>query len=84
MKIYRVRELSCDGGRIGRVWLEKFFMDPHAALKYLQDYIVDSDRRNPKYPFKKEPEEIDGVYGYCNWQFGTMISTDMVRVQESE
>lgn len=82
MILFRVRCLSCDGGHTGRVWSEKFFTDPDKALAQLQNQIAKSDKQNPKYPYKVQQESIDNVFGYCNWQFGTMIAMDSVKVNE--
>lgn len=81
MVIWRVRCLSCDGGHVGRVWSEKFFFDSPAAIECQQNLISTSNDRNPKYLYKTEQESIDNVFGYCNWQFGTMIVLDSVKVQ---
>lgn len=79
--LYRVRTISCDGGRQGKTWSEKFFFSLREAEDYQKKLLRESDERNPKYPFKKEVENIDGIYGYCNWQFGTMIAVDKIFVK---
>jgi hypothetical protein len=45
------------------------------------ELIAESDARNPKYPFKKDLECVDGVRGYCNWQFGIMLTVDAVEAR---
>jgi hypothetical protein len=81
MVIWRVRRLSCDGGHIGRTWSEIFFTNPDKALTQLRNQISKSDKQNPKYPYKTQPESVENVIGYCNWQFGTMIALDSIKVQ---
>lgn len=81
---YRVRKFSCDGGRQGKTWDEKFFLSPVDAQKYLKDEIAANDERNPKYPFKKESEDIDGIRSYCNWQFMIAIALDEILLKKSE
>ena len=80
MVIWRVRELSCDGGEIGRSWCEKFFTSRTKAEAWMLQRIAESDERNPRYLFQKSNETIDGVVGRCNWQFMTMLSVDSVDV----
>lgn len=79
--IWRVRKISCDGGQPGREWLSEFFLDKGKASNRLMELIAESDRRNPKYPFRSDHEELDGVRGYCNWQFGVMLTMDSVEAR---
>ena len=79
--IWRVRTLSCDGGRIGRSWSEEFFTKEEDARERLADLVSESDERNPRYPFKAELETIDSTEGFCNWQFGTMLAVDSVNAR---
>lgn len=80
MTIWRVRLISCDGGQPGREWKAKFFRHKKDAKNCLFKEIAESDRRNPKYLFKTTEEMVDGVVGYCNWQFGGMLTMDAVEV----
>lgn len=80
-KIYRVRTISCDGGRLGRTWAENFFFDRIDAEDYLKKLIRESDERNPRYLYKSESENVDGLVGFCNWQFGIMIALDYISVK---
>lgn len=80
MKIYRVRVISCDGGKPGREWQVFLFLNLVDASRKLHELIDESDKRNPKYPFEKTPENLDKISGYCNWQFGTMITLDSLEV----
>ena len=80
-KIYRVRTISCDGGRRGRTWTESFFFEQTDAEDYLEKLIRESDERNPKYPYKSEPENVDDLVGFCNWQFGDMVVLDYISVK---
>lgn len=73
--------VSCDGFQLGREWLSEFFLDERRASSRLMELIAESDRKNPKYPFEKKQREIDGVRGYCNWQFGIMFTMDAVAVE---
>ncbi len=76
MICHRVRTLDCDGRKIGKVWAEEFYGKLIDA-EILQSKIIEkSDSRNPKYPFEKDIEGIEGIYGYCNWQFGIMVTVD--------
>lgn len=79
--IWRVRQISCDGGQLGREWSAEFFLDECRASNHLKELLAESDRRNPKYPFEKDQEELDGVRGYCNWQFGIMLTMDAVEAR---
>lgn len=79
--LYRVRSISCDGGVIGRTWNEDFFFNEEDANHRLRTLISENDNRNPKYPFKTLPEIIDGISGYCNWQFTTMLTVDKVEIK---
>jgi hypothetical protein len=78
--IWRVRKVSFDGAQIGREWKSAFFLNEAKALDYMRQLIEESNKSNPKYPFETEQEDLDGVRGYCNWQFGSMITMDSVRV----
>jgi len=79
--IWRVRSLSCDGGHIGKEWAAWFFQEKTAAESRLRQRIDSSNQRNPKYPFNEKPVAIDGVVGFCNWQFGLMLTMDGVEVE---
>jgi len=79
--IWRVRRISCDGGQPGREWSSEFFLDEYKASNRLMELIAESDSRNPKYPFKKDQEFVGGVRGYCNWQFGIMLTMDAVEAR---
>ena len=59
---------------------QSFFLDERKASKRLMELIAEKNRRNPKYPFNACQEELDGVRGYCNWQFGIMLTIDSVKV----
>ena len=78
--VWRVRTLSCSGGFPGREWSAEFFLDQDRAAERLQALIAQSDQANPDAPFRKELETLDGVSGYCNWRFGTMLAMDSVSV----
>lgn len=78
-KIYRVRELSCDGGHLGKTWEETFFFDVEDAESHLKKLIKKSNEQNPQYPYV--PQAIDGLRGFCNWQFGIMIALDYISVK---
>lgn len=80
MTIYRVRKISCDGNRLGRVWSEEFFYVELVAANRLTELIIDSDKQNPKYPFSTTAVSVEGVVGFCNWQFGIMVVKDSVEV----
>ena len=84
MVIWRVKTASCDGGRLGRVWGEHFYFTQEQAVNHMMRVIRESNERNPRYLFKTEPETIDGVTGYCNWQFGIMTAVNSVTVAEQE
>jgi len=79
--VWRVRTLSCDGGLPGREWSAEFFMDRRVAESRIRELIAQSDERNPNYPFREQQEDLDGVVGFCNWQFGTMLTLDAVEVK---
>lgn len=81
MVIWRCRVVSCDGGRIGKVWSEKFFFLPESADAYTKEIIELSNKKNPKYQYDKDQKEIDGIYGYCNWQFMVMVVVDSCEVR---
>ena len=80
MKIYRVKEVSCDGGHIGRTWKEYFYKTGSEAVLAMAALIKESDEKNPKHPYNKEPEIIDTECGFCNWQFGNIIIHDTITV----
>jgi len=79
--IWRVRQISCDGGQPGREWLSKFFTDETKAAALLSEWIFESNKRNPKYLFREEQEVVGGVRGYRNWKFGIMLTMDAVEVE---
>lgn len=78
--IWRVRQLSCDGGQIGKSWEEKFFMNRETAEDFMQKRINQNNERNPQYLFKDTLENIEGIVGRCNWQFGSMIALDSFEI----
>lgn len=80
MIIWRVRYISCDGGRIGNESME-FFFQKEMAEKRMQELIEQSNKRNPKYLFETKTTSLDGVVGYCNWQFMNMLAVDSVKVK---
>jgi hypothetical protein len=79
----RVRTLSCDGRRIGKTRNEEFFFDVDDAMDHQKKLIQDSDEKNPAHTFKEEIEAIDGIFGFCNWQFGIMIAVDRIEVKKN-
>jgi hypothetical protein len=79
--IWRVRRISCHGGQLGREWSSEFFLDECKASHRLMELVAESNKRNPRYPFKTDQEELDGVRGYCNWQFGIMLTMDAVEAR---
>ncbi|TWU51484.1 hypothetical protein Poly59_30760 [Rubripirellula reticaptiva] len=79
--IWRVRLVSCDGMRQGREWSAEFFTSKESAERRLQESIDESDRRNPKYLFESQQEDVDGLRGNCNWQFGEMLVMDAVEAK---
>ena len=80
-QIWRVRRIDCDGRLPGRVWSSEYFADEQEAVQRLKELIAESDERNPRYPFETQEEDIDGIRGYCNWQFGIMLTLDSAEVQ---
>ncbi len=82
-EFWRVRLLSCDGGRT-RTWREKFFENEEDALQYQKDTIKDSDEKNPDHPYSKTPETVDEITGYCNRQFGLMCSLDKISIDSDK
>jgi hypothetical protein len=84
MVIWRVQKASCDGGRLGRVWGEYFYFTQEQAVNHMMRAIRKRNESNPKYLFETEPETINGVTGYCNWQFSVMIAVNSVTVSEQE
>jgi hypothetical protein len=80
MFIARVREVNCDGNKQGRTWSERFFKSLDKAEGYQNQLIDESNKKNPRNMFNKEIECVDSLYGYCNWQYGIMITIDKVFV----
>ena len=78
---WRVRVISCDGGLPGRAWVERFFLRKDAADKRMLEIIEDSNIRNPKYPYGAHEENLEGIVGYCNWQFGIMVTVDSIEIK---
>lgn len=77
---YRVRVIDIDGGGVGKVYSEHFRETIGQATELERITIARSDERNPKYPFDTEVRMVDGVYGYCNGQFGIMVAVDRIFV----
>lgn len=84
LPIWRVRKIACDGRRLGKTWQENFFSNADDAEQFLRDTIAASDERNPKYPYEKNVEGIENVWGYCNWQFGLMVTLDKFWVNQKK
>lgn len=78
--IWRIRKVSCDGGKLGKEWATEFFTDMNMAENRLMEWVAEHNNRNPQYKFKTELEEIDGVRGFCNWQFGIMLAIENVKL----
>lgn len=78
--VWRVRTIDCDGGKLGHVWAETFFRAEESATNHLKKVIEEKNLKNPKYPYKADSEVIDGVSGFCNWQFSTMVAMDSFEV----
>lgn len=76
--IWRVRILSCDGGRIGRSWSDEFFLKEDSAKMKMNQLIRDSDERNPQHLFKTSQETIENTVGICNRHLGIMLVVDSV------
>lgn len=79
--IYRVRELDCDGGVIGKTWSEEFYSDVELAKDRQRELIESSNTKNLQYPFDDVLNNVDGHSGYCNRQFGIMISIDDIVIE---
>lgn len=79
--IWRVRQISFDGGRLGRELSAEFFFDEQTAASRLMQLIAEYNERNSNYPCEVDQEELEGVRGYCNWRFGDMFTMDSVEVK---
>lgn len=85
MKAYQVVHCSCDGGRIGKVWAQHFFVDETDAKKKLDDIVNKHNQRELDWPRKDtagrlyKQDTVDGVLGWCNWCY-----LDMVYMREIE
>lgn len=79
--VFRLREISCDGAKPGCEHRSAYFFTKKLAEDTLHNWICQYNTRNPKYKFNTKLETLDGVTGYCNWQFGIMITLDTVEVK---
>ena len=83
MTLWRCKRLSCDGGRLGKVWQEWFFLSEGEAKNKLYQEVSDRNTveldRGSKCRWK--PDTVEGVEGYCNWQYGSMLICDRVEVE---
>lgn len=82
MTFYRMKVLGIDGGFIGKTVMERFFKTEEECQQCVKDAIQGYNETNPKYHFNTEPETVNKVTGYCNWQFGIMITSDTIEIED--
>jgi hypothetical protein len=84
LKIWRVRRVSCDGGYIGKVWGESFCLNKDAAEAKLSEMLSTEnaleEARGRTFAMYK-PATVDGIVGWCSWQYGMMLTIDSFEVQ---
>lgn len=84
LKVWRLRELSCDGGRIGRTWSESFFTNKDKADERLAAMVAEKNTQEKSRgrDFAMYMSRVvDGTVGWCSWQYGIMIAIDSFEVE---
>jgi len=84
MTIHRVRLIDVDGGRIGRTWSEEFFYTEFDADQHMMTTVREANDSEEKRgrDVRYKPDTVAGVYGWCNWQYGNMYTTDKIEVTQ--
>ena len=82
MTVHRVRVIDIDGGRIGKVWEEYFFLSEKHAKCHLKNMV---DLRNAEEPQRYKNQHtldtIENIQGYC-WRWsGVMYCYDCITVE---
>lgn len=81
--IWRVKIVACDGNQLGKVWQEWFFNSKELAEIFLKDKIKTENneelKRNRNFALYKK-DLVEGISGYCNWQYGTMLLLDEIKI----
>ena len=85
LTIWRLRAVDIDGGRLGRVWNEQFFLAEEKAVEQLHHEVeqrnaAESTRGREHAMYK--PCTVENVAGFCSWQYGIMYTVDSVEVTE--
>lgn len=90
IKAYQVVVCSCDGGRIGETYGQHFFIKKAKAeakmLKLVNDHNEKEQQRGKYYRGPGQlykQDSVDGVSGWCCWQYGSMIYLKEIKIDAS-
>ena len=87
MKLFKVSQCSCDGGRLGRAWNSKYFISEQLAKKYLTNIIeetnLEESKRIVKIPLKYR-QYIQDIHDNCyvQWQYLNCIYLEEVETED--
>ena len=84
MTVHRVRVIDVDGNNIGKTWNEWFFSEKKDAELYLKNKVNqcnENETARGRVTVQYLPDTVDGIQGYCCWQYGTMICYDYITVK---
>lgn len=84
--MWRIRSIDVDGGRLGRVWNEWFFLDQEKANSFLEGKVKsankkESDRGKTNY-YLFAPEKVEDISGYVVWAYSKMLCLDEIKIYD--